>query len=140
MDTYGLHASINAAGTSSSSCDTDTVFKNAAARRRPRLQQGGGKKKKAKKSSAREGEKEQSQAGWSRLHLLRLWQSKLELFQKRAKEETDGAAQSRQCQALNLLKVHLLYKKMEMIEIITVELLASSVGMVVKFAVSEVQL
>lgn len=38
------------------------------------------KKKKKEKSSAREGEKEQSQAGWSRLHLLRLWQSKLELF------------------------------------------------------------
>lgn len=70
-----------AAGPPSSSCDTDTVFKNAAARRRPRLQgRGGGEKRKAERG--REAEKEQTQTGCWRLHVLRLWQSKPGLLEE----------------------------------------------------------
>lgn len=57
----GLYSSTHAAGASSSSCDTDTVFKNAAARRRPRLQ---GRQERGGEKRQSEGGREGAKPDW----------------------------------------------------------------------------
>lgn len=102
--------------------------------------------KKKECERAREGETELTQTGWSRLHVLRLGQSKLLRCSRRRRRTRVAAAQahSREHQPRNFkawtdcyYSINGNQKKPQMTEITTVELLGSLFGMAIKFTGSE---
>lgn len=138
----GLYSSINW-DFPPSFCDTDTVFQKCS--RPPATTSAGGKKRSASEGG-REGETELTQTGWSRLHVLRLWQSKLLRCSRRRRRTRVAAVQahSHEHQPRNFKAWTYGYylingnqKKKQMTEITTVELLGSLFGMAIKFTGSE---